>query len=70
MSTPRKLLLLFAQGSPVPAGTALDVPRLCEALRAHGAEVETLDLDTAADALLDRLDGGAMPVVFRGDSHL
>lgn len=64
MSTPRKLLLLSVQEYIDSSGVALDLQRLCDALRARGAEVESLHLDAGRDVLLDRLDEGAMPIVF------
>lgn len=68
MTVSRKILLVHAPERPVKAGTPLDLARLREALAGRGAEVQELPLGSGSDNLLDRLEAGAMPVVFRGDA--
>ncbi len=65
MNVPRKLLLLSVSDGTRPAGAKLDLQRLCAALRRRGAEVETANVSAAVPSLLDRLEQGVMPVVFR-----
>lgn len=65
MSTKRKLLLVYSGGHAAAADDLLDLPRLQDALRARGAELEEFALGSDPDMLLDRLEAGAVPVVFR-----
>lgn len=61
----RKLLLVYCTAAPQAAGDALDLSRLKAALRARGAEIEECLLGADPDALLDRLESGAVPVLLR-----
>lgn len=67
MSETRKVLLVYSDERPVNGGAAVDLERLRDALRVRGAEVEEFALGSDPAALLDFLEGGAVPVVFRGD---
>lgn len=67
MSDKRKVLLLCTGEQPETAGQRIDLVRLGAALRARGAEVAELPLGAESAALLDSLESGALPVVFRGD---
>lgn len=69
MSISRRILLIHAPEAPAKAGTAIDLARLREALVSRGAQVDELNLGDSADALLDGLAQGALPVVLRGDAH-
>lgn len=65
MNANRNLLLVYARGHAADAGDALDLPRLRDALRARGAQIEEVALGDDPDALLDRIEAGAVPVVFK-----
>ena len=67
MSENKKILFVHSDKHPVKVGMAIDLERLRDALRARGAEVEEVNLDFDPDALLDRLEDGVVPIVFRGD---
>ncbi len=69
MNACRKLLLLSAREDSEALGAGLDLQRLCAALRRRGAEVETQVVSAATASLLDRLEAGVMPVVFRDGMH-
>jgi Asp-tRNA(Asn)/Glu-tRNA(Gln) amidotransferase A subunit family amidase len=69
MSETKKVLFVYSDKRPVKAGVIVDLERLRDALRARGAEVEEVALDSEPTALLDRLEGGAVSVVFRGDGN-
>lgn len=60
-----KLLLIYANERPLPADDLLDLPSLKEALRARGAEIKECTLGSNPDVLLDLIEEGAVPVVFR-----
>ncbi|MCO6411298.1 MAG: hypothetical protein J5I92_01010 [Thiogranum sp.] len=68
MRATRKLLLIYSDQCPAAPGPALDIARLSEVLRERGAEVEEVNLNIPPDTLLEKLEGGAMPVVFRVDA--
>ena len=63
----KKILFVQSDKCPEKAGLAIDIERLRNALRARGAEVEEVNLGLDPAALLDRLEDGVVPVVFRGD---
>lgn len=65
MSAKRKLLLVYAGGHATDADDALDLSRLRDALRARGAQIEEVALGDDPGALLDRIEAGAVPVVFK-----
>jgi hypothetical protein len=69
MSENKKILFVQSDKYPAKAGLAIDIERLRNALRARGAEVEEVDLNLDPPALLDRLEKGVVPVVFRGDRN-
>ena len=66
MSGKKKILMLMAGEGASDPGDGLDAHRLAEVLRARGGEVEELDLGADAAAVLDRLQEGALPLVFDG----
>ena len=63
MNAKRKLLLVTTGAQA--AGDALDLARLRDALRARGAQIEEVALGDDPGALLERIEAGAVPVVFR-----
>ncbi|BAZ92411.1 hypothetical protein TspCOW1_27170 [Thiohalobacter sp. COW1] len=67
MTDSKKILLIHAPHKPVKAGESIDLSRLADALRARGAEVESLAFGERVDYLLDQFEAGALPVVFRGE---
>ncbi|RRQ22131.1 hypothetical protein [Thiohalobacter thiocyanaticus] len=68
MSQSRKIVLVQTPHRPATAGSEIDLAGLRDALRERGAEVEVAVLDAdQVDGLLDRLEAGALPVVFRGE---
>ena len=68
MSQSRKIVLVQTPHRPATAGTQIDLEGLRDALRERGAEVELNVLaPEQVDSLLDRLEAGALPVVFRGE---
>ncbi len=66
MSARKKLLLIYTDQEPGPQSLAMHWDQLVLALRARGAEVEELELERDPNALLDRLEAGAVPVVLKG----
>lgn len=65
MNAMRKLLLVYAGGHAADAGDPLDLSRLRDALRARGAQIEEVALGDDPNALLEHIEAGAVPVVFR-----
>lgn len=69
MSAGKRLLLIYAGGAADRTDKAMCSSRLGSrlllALRARGAEIEEIGLETNADAVLDRLEAGAIPVVIK-----
>lgn len=61
----KKKLVLVHVGNHAAADDSLELQRLCDALRARGAVIEECALDADPDALLDHIEAGAVPVVFR-----
>lgn len=66
MSARKRLLLIYTAQEPGPQSLAMYWDQLAQALRARGAEVEELELERDPNALLDRLEAGAVPVVLKG----
>ncbi len=68
MSETKKVLFVHSDKPHVKkAGVAIDLKRLRDALRVRGVGVEEVDLGLDPTVLLDRLEDGVVPVVFRGD---
>jgi len=65
MSKSKNVLLVCSRVPPEKAGVALDLERLCTALRKRGARVNQVVLGADPDAVLDHLADGAVAVVFR-----
>lgn len=65
MDAKRKLLMVYSNVRATSTDDALDLRRLQDALRARGAVIEECSLESAPGALLDLIEAGAVPVVFR-----
>jgi len=65
MNARKSFLLIYTAQEPGPQSLAMYRDQLVVALRAHGAQVEELELERDANALLDRLEAGAVPVVLK-----
>lgn len=66
MGATRRLVMVYSDaGAPAATDDALDMQRLREALRARGAEIVDYTLGSDPGTLLDQLEAGAVPVMFR-----
>lgn len=60
-----KLLLIYSNERLRQADDLFDLTSLKEALRARGAEIKECTLSSNPDVLLELIEDGAVPVVFR-----
>ncbi len=65
MSVQKKIVMLYAGDGTEHPDDGLDLQRLVEVLRARGGMVEEQVLGSTPNALLDQLQAGALPIVFR-----